>query len=407
MKIRSITGFYHPGEPDAGRQLDNLAGLAQKAAQQFTSAGFEVQTTRLATVPFPLLLSEIHAQEAVDLAVRLEAQASDRGFQYISLGPALPSYPGSFELIPEMLTHTSTVFASGSIADAHRGVDMAAVKASAEVIVQAITLEPDGFANLRFAALARVAPFTPFFPAAFSEGATPAFGLAIEAADAAVEAFDGAKTIQTAADRLVKRIESSARTLEDIAQNLASEYNLFFKGFDFSLAPFPTDACSLGGALERLGVAAVGQSGSLAAAAIVADTLDRGEWRRTGFNGLMLPVLEDSVLARRSIEGTLTLKDLLMYAAVCGCGLDTVPLPGEITAEQIQTILADVAALAVRLSKPLTARLMPIPGKTAGERTSFDFEYFENGSVMALDASALGLPLAASQVIPLHPRRQA
>ena len=74
--------------------------------------------------------------------------------------------------------------------------------------------------------------------------------------------------------------------------------------------------------------------GSLAAAAFVADTLDRGRWLRTGFNGLMLPVLEDSRLAKRAAEGTLTVKDLLIYSAMCGCGLDTVPLPGDATDEQ-------------------------------------------------------------------------
>ena len=33
-------------------------------------------------------------------------------------------------------------------------------------------------------------------------------------------------------------------------------------------------------------------------------------------------------------------------------------------------LLLDVAALALRLNKPLTARLMPIPGKKAGRNTN-------------------------------------
>jgi len=103
---------------------------------------------------------------------------------------------------------------------------------------------------------------------------------------------------------------------------------------------------------------------------------------KTGFNGLMLPLLEDSILAQRSSEGSLTIKDLLMYSAVCGTGLDTVPLPGDISAEQIAAILLDIAFLAVRLNKPLTARLMPVPGKAVGEMTEFDFEYFSNGRIM-------------------------
>jgi uncharacterized protein len=118
----------------------------------------------------------------------------------------------------------------------------------------------------------------------------------------------------------------------------------------------------------------VGLHGSVAAAAIMADSLDRGHWLRTGFNGLFMPVLEDSILAQRA-QTTLTLKDLLLYSTVCGSGLDTVPLPGDATQEQIAAVLLDVAALSMRLAKPLTARLMPVPGKKAGEMTAFDFSF--------------------------------
>jgi len=97
----------------------------------------------------------------------------------------------------------------------------------------------------------------------------------------------------------------------------------------------------------------------------------------------MLPVLEDAVLAARAGE-TYTVHDLLLYSTVCGTGLDTIPLPGDISERALTGLLLDVAALAVRLDKPLTARLMPIPGKKAGDMTNFDFEYFANGRVLAV-----------------------
>jgi hypothetical protein len=96
----------------------------------------------------------------------------------------------------------------------------------------------------------------------------------------------------------------------------------------------------------------------------------------------MLPVLEDSTLAARSETGIFTIKDLLMYSAVCGTGLDTVPLPGNISAEKIEALLMDIAALSLRLNKPLTARLMPVPGMESGQKTEFDFAFFQNGGVM-------------------------
>jgi len=103
----------------------------------------------------------------------------------------------------------------------------------------------------------------------------------------------------------------------------------------------------------------------------------------------MLPVLEDAVLAKRAAEGVLSVKDLLLYSAVCGTGLDTVPLPGDTTSEQITAVLLDLSALALRLNKPLTARLMPIPGKKAGDPTHFDFDYFANSRVLALESDGL------------------
>jgi uncharacterized protein (UPF0210 family) len=125
--------------------------------------------------------------------------------------------------------------------------------------------------------------------------------------------------------------------------------------------------------------------------------LDQADFPRAGFNGLMLPLLEDSALAARAAQGVLSVKDLLLYSTVCGTGLDTIPLPGDTTQEQLYALLLDLAALSTRLDKPLTARLMPIPGKKAGDPTNFDFPYFANSRVLALEADPLGGLLAGKE----------
>jgi uncharacterized protein (UPF0210 family) len=153
-----------------------------------------------------------------------------------------------------------------------------------------------------------------------------------------------------------------------------------------------------------MGIPKVGLHGSLAAASILTDAVDRANFPRTGFSGFMQPVLEDSILAKRAAEGTLTIKDALLYSAVCGTGLDTVPLPGDTTSEQLAPLLLDLSALALRLDKPLTARLMPIPGKKAGEETNFDFGFFANSRVMALDSEKLQRPLSGNETFHLHAR---
>lgn len=403
MKIRSITCFYDPANPRAAQYLDNLSVFAKEAVLRFNAECFEVQTTRIATTPFPTWLPLESESAAVEKVQQAESAAQAAGFAYLGLGPALPSIPQSFDLLLPMLKGTKNVFFGGVMASLAGGINLPALKASARVVEQAATVTMDGFTNLRFAALANVAAYSPFFPAAYATGEHPAFALAIEAADVAREAFGQAKSLEEARRLLLNNLDEKCACLEKLSQELASSFDLEFKGIDCSLAPFPADWCSIGGSLESLGVVHLGLHGSLAAAAFLADSLDHGSWKKTGFNGLMLPVLEDSVLAARASQ-TLTVKDLLLFSAVCGTGLDTVPLPGNVTAGQVEALLLDVAALALRLNKPLTARLMPVPGKLAGEMTAFDFSYFSNGRVIALEAEPLQGLFRGDESVEIRPR---
>jgi uncharacterized protein (UPF0210 family) len=93
-----------------------------------------------------------------------------------------------------------------------------------------------------------------------------------------------------------------------------------------------------------------------------------------------------------------------MYSAVCGTGLDTLPLAGDVTPGQISALLLDVSALALRLNKPLLARLMPIPGKKAGDPTNFDFSYFAPGAVFPLRAAPLNGLLNGEESISIRQR---
>jgi uncharacterized protein (UPF0210 family) len=187
---------------------------------------------------------------------------------------------------------------------------------------------------------------------------------------------------------------------------VTAEREAQFLGIDFSFAPYPDHARSLGAALEALGVPAAGLAGTVAAAAFLTDCLDQAEFLRTGFCGLLLPPLEDDTLAARAAEGSLTVTDLLLCSAVCGTGLDTLPLPGDTTVDQMTALLLDLGALALRLDKPLTARLMPIPGKAAGDEVHFDFPYFADSRVMALRARPLSGLLAAATSLDLRPHRR-
>jgi uncharacterized protein (UPF0210 family) len=324
------------------------------------------------------------------------------GYDYLSLGPALPELPESYELIPAALAKTENVFFSGVLEVSKASISLPVVRVCAEVIHQAAKVSADGFTNLRFAALANVPANAPFFPAAYHEGSQPAFAIATEAADLAVQAFSQATSLEAASIQLHSSLGSNAQKLELVATKLSRQFSLNFKGIDFTLAPFPQEARSIGAAMEYLGVPAFGLHGSLAASAYLTSLLDQVKFKRVGFNGLMLPVLEDAVLAERAAQGLLSLNELLLYSSVCGTGLDTIPLPGDTSVGQLSAVLLDLAALAIRLDKPLTARLMPILGKKAGDPTGFDFAYFANSRVMDIKAQALGRFLKDEDLVPIQ-----
>jgi uncharacterized protein (UPF0210 family) len=392
MKIRAITCFLDPSYPFDQQRLKVAGEFLNCAQPAFIAAGYEVQSARLATVPFSSLLVNGEHGNLARLAQDLESAAAELGYAYVSLGPALPEQLESYGSIPDALAATQNAFFSGllTIPDGSKGgVSLPAIRQCAEVIQRSSSISPDGFANLRFAALANVPAGSPFFPAAYHQGVESAFALATEAADLAVAAFSQATSLEEARKNLVSVMEVHARNLTGVASQVEKQTGVRFGGIDFSLAPFPSKESSLGTAMERLGVSAFGLHGSLAAAAILADTMDQAKFTRAGFSGLMLPVLEDATLAMRASEGNLGVMDLLLYSTVCGSGLDTIPLPGNTNVDQLAAVLLDLAALSRRLDKPLTARLMPIPGKKAGDPISFDFAYFAACRVMSLHAAPL------------------
>ena len=400
MKIRSITYFCNPKYPLDENVLHKAGNFLSKAKSAYEAAGYEVQTTRLATIPFPQLMGDEHIGNLPELTSQIDAIAQGLGIGYVSLGAALPESLSSYEVIPDAIFVSKNAFFGGVMADPVRGISLPAIRACADVIVKCATIEPNGFANLQFAALAHVGAGAPFLPAAYHEGDEPRFAIATESADLAVQAFENAKSLEEGRDHLVREIEKHGQALTEVAKSLHCR----FGGIDFSLAPFPDDAHSLGNAVEKMGVPKVGLHGSLTAAAILTEAIDRANFLRTGFSGFMQPVLEDSVLARRAGEGLLTVKDLLLYSAVCGTGLDTIPLPGDTTSQRLVPLLLDLCALALRLDKSLTARLMPIPNKKAGEETNFDFAFFAHSRVMALDSEALSLPLNSNEILQIKRR---
>lgn len=403
LKIRSITRFH----PDAEEFLRAPAAVAAPLAElreAMETEGLPVQTLRLA---FPPLATQFSVDDPrlLDRVREIEAAAVGAGLEYLSLGPLRPEDdPAWATRLVEILAHTERVFVTTAYATEEHGVSVDLARAAARIIVEAAPLETNGFANLRFAALARVPAGVPFLPAAYAAERSHSFALAIEGADLARRAFDGADDADSAVAALRQGIEEAARRIEAICREASARHALHFGGSDFSPAPFPADELSATAALESLGLDHLGQPGTVSAAALLTTAVQGARFEKAGFCGLFLPVLEDDRLAKRASEGHIGLGDLLLASTVCGTGLDTVPLPGDVSAEDLLPWLLDLGSIALRLRKPLTARLMPMPGRSAGDELEFDFPFFANGRVMEIPRTPLGGILARSHRIPIEGR---
>jgi uncharacterized protein (UPF0210 family) len=406
MNIRALTGFVDPGWPLEPRRIAEMAACLHAARTRLEEGGYPVQTLRLATPPPSEINRPVRPAERAELARQLEAESFVNGIDYACLGPALIEEGDGLAAVPDVLGATENVFTSAVFCTAEAGLSLAAARGCAQAI-QAVSHLSDGFANLRFAALANVPPGTPFFPAAYHRGGGMALAAATEAAELAVDALREVSSIGTARRRLIGMIEAHGAALARPLQAVATEHEARFLGIDFSLAPYPDPLRSIGAAIESFGAGSVGGGGSVAAVAFLADCLDRADFRRAGFSGMLLSVLEDETLAARCAAGQLTVNDLLLYATMCGTGLDAVPLPGDVSLDGLAGLLIDLGAIALRLHKPLTARLMPIPGKAAGDEVHFDFPYFADSRVLALREFPLGGLLAGAGLLDVAPRPSA
>jgi hypothetical protein len=236
--------------------------------------------------------------------------------------------------------------------------------------------------NLRVAALAQVPAGSPFFPASWHDGGAPWLAIGPEAAALAWQATrpladvplghaDRPRLVAAALQQLAADIVRYDALFARIAQPICAQYGITYAGCDWSLAPHPHPERSIAAAIEALAGVPFGDWGTLSAVRALTATIRGCAVTQLGFSGIMLPVVEDAVLAQRAREGRYTLRDLLAFSTVCGTGLDTIPLAADVSVDALAGMYREVASVATALKKPLTARLMPLAGHAAGARGVF------------------------------------
>ncbi|HUG54011.1 MAG TPA: DUF711 family protein [Vicinamibacteria bacterium] len=368
LRVRAITAGVDLDGPGDVATIEKAIAVLGRAREALVAAGNEVQTLRVATQPLFEAGPEKRRRSLAALA-SLDAAAVAGGV-VLSVGPVLTSdeAPDDFAAwASELATSTKRTSFTVMVASPDRGSHPRAAAAAARAIVALAQASP--VANFRFAAAARVPPGSPFFPVAYHRGPR-ALSVGLESAHLVEEAFAGAAGPAEATVRLRQRLNVELRRIEGVAAAFARAEGWAYGGIDPS--PAPGMDRSIGAAVEALIEVPFGSPSTLQACAAVTDALKSLDVRTCGYAGLMLPVAEDPVLARRAREGRYGIEELLLYSSVCGTGLDVVPIPGDTPAEVVEGIVSDVASLSVKLQKPLSARLFPVVGKKAGEVAHFD-----------------------------------
>jgi uncharacterized protein len=382
-KIRAVTAFIRLDRPRYKEQIQDTLEFLRQAKSAFAKKGYDVETIRITTQPFPEYTKDLSPEQALAFLRDHDALAVKEGFD-ASIGPAMMTDaddPREADLLARTLAAAKTLEGSVVIAG-EDGLHWKSIRAAAGVTryLEANTAHSQG--NFNFTASAFVPSGTPFYPASYFTGQGKQFALALESANVVAAALGSAKSADEAEKSLAQSLGFHARQIERIAQALAKETGWDYGGID--LSPAPLKEISIGGAIEGFLHAPIGSSGTLTAAALITRALRQIPVKHAGYSGLMLPVLEDSILARRWSEGHLAMDSLLAYSAVCGTGLDTIPLPGDISNEQIEHILSDVASLSLKWHKPLAARLLPVANKKPGDMTEFDDPFLVNAKIQPL-----------------------
>jgi uncharacterized protein (UPF0210 family) len=384
FRIRTITAGINLKSTSDVSPVQSAITFLQTAKKKFEGAGYEIQTLRIATQPLPQYLNGKSRQEALADLRKLDATVSSAGV-LLSIGPVITDdrYDPEFASWASALLHeTRNINFSVSVASPERGVHPQTARTAAEAIVAISKSSPGGEGNFRFTAAANCLAGTPFFPVAYHRGAA-AFSIGLESPGLLESAFAEARDLDDAKARLKSLLESELRPIEDLAMAISQKEKREYLGIDTS--PAPSKDASIGKAIEALTRVPFGSPSTLAACAAITDVLKSLKIKTCGYSGLMLPVLEDPVLAQRAAEGRYSVRELLLYSSVCGTGLDVVPLAGETPAHELAALIRDVAALSTKLHKPLSARLFLIPGKKAGDRAEFNNPFLTSSVVMKLD----------------------
>jgi len=383
-KVRAITGFVRLDRATYQKQIVDALVVLRRVKAEFESSGYEVETVRMTTQPLAELVAGMSEDQALTFLAQLDEFSVKENF-LPNVGPGSLhdiDDPATMHLLERALSTLPNIEASTIIAD-EAGIHWKTIRRTAELVKYVSEHSPHSQGTFNFTATAMLKPFAPFFPGSYHTGVGRQFAIGFEGANVVLDVFSKDKgNAEAALAELTAALTKHASVAAAVGRKVAAETGWAYLGVDPT--PAPLGDVSIGAAIEAFTGAKFGSSGTLTAARVITAAVKAVPEKQVGYSGLMVPVMEDKLLAQRWAESTYNVDSLLAYSAVCGTGLDTIPLPGDISIEQMERIFGDVASLATKWNKPLSARLQPIQDKKAGDRTDFQDPYLFNTTLHAL-----------------------
>ena len=380
---------------DVSKTAANVRGKIKEAAGNFTDVvgsvsdeyGVHITNKRIAVTPVSLLLARFPREEsAIEIGRALDDAAAEVGVDFVGGFTAFVekgvsrSDAALMNAIPSVLSETSRVCSSVNVASTRAGANVDAINIMAKKIKETAwrTKEQNGIGCAKLVVFCNAPSDNPFMAGAFhgvEEGETTInVGISGPSAiRAAIEACGG--SIDELSDSIKRAAFKITRVGELIGKEVARRLGVKFGTVDISVAPTTAKGDSIADVVERMGIEKCGAPGTTAAIALLVDCLKKGGMmactRVGGLSGTMVPVSEDSGMNERVKEGAMSVEKLEALTSVCSVGLDMICIPGDTDESIIAGMIADEAAIGIVNDKTTAVRVIPVPGKKAGETVNF------------------------------------
>ena len=384
MKIRSITLGVDWRERDKATLQQDIRTLCANADDAFAAKGMELRTRRIVLPPFTIKesLDNENITTIVGWLSELCANSGIRWFcvPFDTFGQEMREVNS---VAIEIAKRFDNAFINLIVATDGK-VNRKAILHSSKFIKSVARLSNNGYDNFRVGASFNCRPNGPFFPFTYHQG-NDGFSIAMELVPLFIEVIEASsdRTLEKVRDNLLARVGPELAAVDEVGRSIEQATGIEYLGTDASLAPYPdSDEGSVARIVELLGVDGFGSNGTIFLTSFLTDIIRElvhtTGTKTIGFNGVMYSLLEDTRLGINNSSQEFSIDSMLAFSTVCGCGVDMVPVPGDIFEEEIASIMMDVAAISTTLRKPLGVRLLPIPGKHEFEFTDFSYDFLHN-----------------------------